>query len=89
MTPHFWRQDQIALPDFITLADTFDVLLFKCNSAGAAVTRTYTKCEFDHVAMVIRYGSEPDEVFLVESESANGVSIKRWSDYPDEPGNFY
>ena len=39
--------------------------------------------------MVIRYGSEPDEVFLVESESANGVSIKRWSDYPDEPGNFY
>lgn len=39
--------------------------------------------------MVIRYGSEPDEVFLVESESANGVSIKRWSDYPDEPGTFY
>ena len=39
--------------------------------------------------MVLRYGSEPTEVFLVESEAVNGVAIKKWSDYDDEPGNFY
>lgn len=85
----FWRQETIDYDEFRQLADTFDILLFRCNSTSGSVIRTYTNCEFDHVAMVIRYESEPNEVFLLEAESGNGVSIKRWSEYDDEPGTFY
>ena len=50
------------------MADTFDVLLFKCNSTGGKITRFYTGSEFgnqisiinvslDHAAMVLRFDS--------------------------------
>jgi hypothetical protein len=46
------------------MADTFDVLLFKCNHTGGKITRFYTGSEFgkvqhfyylDHTAMVLRF----------------------------------
>jgi hypothetical protein len=37
------------------MADTFDVLLFKCSHAGGSITRFYTGSEFDHAAMVLRF----------------------------------
>lgn len=41
--------------DFLTEADTGDILLFKTNSsASSLLTRAYTWCEFDHVAMVLK-----------------------------------
>ena len=42
----------------------------------------------DHAAMVLRYGSEPNEVFIVEA-SSDGVSIKRWSEINYALGSFY
>lgn len=41
--------------------------------------RTYTKSEFDHAAMVLKFGSEPNEVFFIEATSNLGVQLKRWS----------
>ena len=46
LTKEFWRQDQISEAQFIEKADTFDVLLFKCNNGGGKLIRTYTHSEF-------------------------------------------
>ena len=46
MTKEFWRQEQLTEKQFYDLADTFDILLFKCNNGSGKLIRTYTKCEF-------------------------------------------
>jgi len=56
------------------------------------LTRTVTGSEFDHVAMVLKFESDPDEIFLFESTTGKGVSIIKWSSIHDDigPGNkFY
>lgn len=45
---------------------------------GALLTRTFTGSHFDHVAMVLKFESSPDEVFLVEATGNLGVSLNRW-----------
>ena len=45
-TKEFWRHDQLTEEEFLDKADTFDILLFKCNTASGKIIRTYTKCEF-------------------------------------------
>jgi hypothetical protein len=42
----FWRFDQITAEQFIEQADTFDIVLFRCNTAGGKVVRGYTGSEF-------------------------------------------
>lgn len=39
--------------------------------------------------MVLKFGSEPDEVFFIESTSNQGVTLKRFSDMKDAIGSFY
>lgn len=70
------------------MADTFDVLLFKCNHAGGSLTRFYTGSEFDHAAMVLRFdapGANNNDVYLIEATGNQGVRVKRWSNIK---GNF-
>ena len=45
-TKEFWRHDQLTEEEFIEQADTFDILLFMCNTASGKVIRSYTKSEF-------------------------------------------
>lgn len=66
-TKEFWKQEQISEKQFIERADTFDILLFKCNTSGGKLIRTYTGSEFDHAAMILKFGSEPDDVFFMEA----------------------
>ena len=72
----------------LDIADTYDILLFRCNTSGGRLTRTYTGSEFDHAAMVIKFGSEPDEVFFMEAVST-GVLLKRYSGMKHTIGDFY
>lgn len=88
-TSEFWRQDQISEKQFIEMADTFDILLFKCNTSGGKIIRTYTGSEFDHAAMVLKFGSEPEDVFFMEATSNQGVSLKRFSGMKFTIGSFY
>jgi len=39
--------------------------------------------------MVLKFGSEPDDVFFIEATSNQGVSIKRYSGMKHTIGNFY
>jgi len=42
------------------------------------MTRTATWCDFDHVAMILKFESDPNEVYYVEAVS-RGVKINKWS----------
>ena len=46
LTSTFWRQEQISEAQFLDIADTFDILLFRCNTSGGKIIRTYTGSEF-------------------------------------------
>ena len=43
----------------------------------------------DHAAMVLKFGSDPDEVFFLEATSNHGVALKRWSGIKHALGSFY
>ncbi|CDW89888.1 ph domain containing protein [Stylonychia lemnae] len=85
----FWRFDTISEQQFINLADTGDILLFRCKQLGSKITRTFTNSHFDHVAMVLKFETDPDEVYFVESTSNRGVSISRWTMIRKFVGDFY
>lgn len=65
------------------MADTFDVMLFSCNTTGGKIIRSYTGANFDHTALVLRFDTpnpkKKREVYILEATS-NGVGIKKWSD---------
>lgn len=60
-------------------ADTGDLLLFNCNNVGAFLTRTVTVSQYDHVAMVLKFESSPNDIYLVDATSTNGVALTKWS----------
>ena len=76
---------------FLAQADTGDILLFRGSMAGAMVTRTFTGSHFDHVAMILKFESSPEEVFLVEATGNLGVSLNRWQNLRPHVGasRFY
>ena len=86
-----WRFDHMSSAQFISNADTGDILLFRGTAAGAKVTRTLTGGYFDHVAMVLKFEQDPNEVYLVEATGGNGVALNRWDLLKDHvgPGKFY
>ena len=55
-----------------------DILLFKGNRPMTMLTRTVTWCEFDHVAMILKFESDPDEVYILES-AGDGVTMNNWT----------
>lgn len=71
------------------MADTFDVILFQSNTVEGKKIREKIKCEFDHVAMVLKFVSKPNEVFVLESVPDKGVSIRTWKDLRGLLGRDY
>jgi len=53
------------------------------------ITRGYTSSEFDHVAMILKFESENDDLFILDSTSTHGVAITRWSGTRVYVGDFY
>ena len=73
----------------MSTADTFDILLFQCNTKAAGLIRTYSGSEWDHVGMCIKFDSEPDEMFILEATGNLGVHFKRFSNTLKHLGTFY
>jgi len=88
----FWRTEQITEQQFLNTADTFDLLLCRCNNGGAKLTRMYTGSDFDHVAMLLRFdmpgNGNQNDIFLIEA-TGSGVKVKRWSNLRPHIGKFY
>jgi len=61
-----WRYDTIDELDLLKNADTGDFLLFRTENTGGKITRTFTKSNFDHIAMIIRFESADNEMFYMD-----------------------
>lgn len=46
---------------------------------GSFFTRTLTWSNYDHVAMILKFESDPNEVYFVEAVGNLGVVLNRWS----------
>ena len=49
------------------MADTFDILLFQNK------VRKNTKYEFGHAALILKFATKPNEVFILQSIEDKGV----------------
>lgn len=73
---------------FLSVANTFDILLFKTNTAPGKLIRAYTGGEFDHAAMILKLDQNPDQVFYLESTSDKGVIISAYDQISPLIGNL-
>ena len=60
-------------------ADTGDIMLFKGSKAGAGFIRKVTSGKFDHVAMILKFESDPEELYLIDATGNRGVALNKWS----------
>ena len=74
-----WRFDNISEKQFMEKADTGDILLYKTNNNPGFLTRTLTGSQFDHIAMLLKFESDENEVYLLEATGNRGVSLQKWS----------
>lgn len=56
---------------------------------AAKVVRGATSSEWDHVALVIKMSSDPEEVFLYEATGGSGVHMSRFSEKKIFIGNYF
>lgn len=75
----FWKFDRISPEKFAELADTGDLLLFQSTTRVAAVQRTITGGQYDHVALLLRFAN--GKLVVLEATGTAGVSLVAWSDF--------
>lgn len=65
--------------------------MFRGSNGGSKITRTVTGSYFDHVAMVLKFDTDENEVYIVEATGQNGVALNRWTFLRDHIGEkkFY
>ena len=77
----FWMQEQITEQQFFEIADTFDILFFKTNRIISKGVRIFLDSDFDHVAMVLRFGGDnAEEVMFVHAAGDKGVHLSSYKD---------
>ena len=75
----WWLQDQVTEDQFRKTADTFDIILMRCEYnhlkiiPTAAILRTLQGSEFDHIGIVLRLTTDPDEVFILHATFADVI----------------
>jgi hypothetical protein len=77
----FFRIPAIIEENFLATADTGDLLLFRTNNDkmfGPRLTRALTSQHFDHVALILRFGSTLDSLMVMEAVADKGVRIVPW-----------
>ena len=85
----FWESKQCSIRQFYEQADTFDVILFRCNTGGGKIIRSWTHSEWDHVGMVLKIGGYDNEIIIIEATGNRGVHLKKFSSIIPHIGKFY
>ena len=70
-------------------ADTFDILLFCNKNASGKVIRAYSKSDFDHVGMCVKFASDPEEIYILEATHSAGVHFVKFSAMIPYLGDYY
>ena len=58
------------------IADSGDILLFKCNDFMSGIQRSITGSEYDHIAIFLRFAN--GQLVYFESSANVGVQIFSW-----------
>eukprot|EP00347_Sterkiella_histriomuscorum_P020868 403336156 len=66
----------VSLLGFQQIADTGDIIFFKGKTMGSKMQRFFTRCDFDHVALILKYKNE--KIVLFESTGSSGVDLLTW-----------
>ena len=74
----FWKQDIIAEEALLSMAGSGDIILFTGKHFGARVTRSVTQSNWDHVAMIVKFEGEEDDITFIEATGA-GVGFNDWT----------
>jgi len=77
--PRFWKNDRISETQFLQMADSGDILLFRAKNVGAKLQRSFTGSIYDHVAILLRYND--GEIVLLEATGKDGVGLCRWKTF--------
>ena len=75
---NFYNFFYIKNTDFENVAKTGDLLLFKGFDKKSKLQRFYTKSEFDHVALLMRFNNV---LFLYEATNENGCKLKSFNEF--------
>lgn len=68
---------------FLKYVDTGDIILFRCrgsryNFIGPHLTRAVTQSPYDHVAIILRFGDQIKDLYVLEAVGDKGVRIASW-----------
>jgi len=66
--------------EFLRQADTGDLLLYKSSGFNQKVLRTVTNGSYDHVAIILKFEADPNELYIIEATSTDGVVLRKWSE---------
>jgi hypothetical protein len=72
-------KDVLTEKEFLSEAETGDILLFYTEHYGAKIQRFFTGGDYDHVAMIVNLKGK--ELMVFESNEMYGVSIFGWKEY--------
>eukprot|EP00357_Protocruzia_adherens_P033023 CAMPEP_0115000164 /NCGR_PEP_ID=MMETSP0216-20121206/16592_1 /TAXON_ID=223996 /ORGANISM="Protocruzia adherens, Strain Boccale" /LENGTH=592 /DNA_ID=CAMNT_0002365205 /DNA_START=36 /DNA_END=1814 /DNA_ORIENTATION=+ len=75
----FWKFDRISEEQFLKSVETGDILLFRGDSFGSKVQRSFTRSAYDHVGLLLRYDN--DKIGVLESTGLEGVGIVTWDQF--------
>ena len=54
-------------------------MLFRGSSMNSGLIRKVTSGRYDHIAMVLKFESDPDELYLIDATGNRGVALNKWS----------
>jgi hypothetical protein len=78
MRKFFYRDYFIKINVFEEIAKTGDILLFKGFQKHSKCQRTFTRADYDHVALLVRQGTI---LYVFESTGNDGVKLRNWKDF--------
>ena len=73
---HFWRIRRLPPSMLENVADSGDILLFKSKGGVARMQRTFTRGQYDHVALLLKFGN--GNIGVLESTGGLGVTVINW-----------
>lgn len=70
----------ISLEDFKEISDTGDILFFKSKTISGKMQRFFAHCNFDHVAIILKYKNNMLYVFESTGTNVNqNKFVKSWN----------
>lgn len=74
--PKWWKVPRISPVELEAMAQSCDILLFRCPGAFPRVIRSVSRCRFDHVGILLKLAD--GKLALLEAVGSEGVIVTSW-----------